>query len=1104
MPSLLINAAYYLYVGVNAVAGAVVLSQAAAIAVVNFVALTAASMAASKLLTPKLPSFSDASLSERSQMVRSPIASRQIIYGTSKVSGVVVYISTTGNENENLHMVVAVAGHAVEEIGDVYFGEDLALTGSGSSANQGRFVGKAQIYKQLGSSTQVAQPQLVSATSGLTDGKWTDAHRLRGIAYIYVNLTWDTEVFTNGIPNISAIVKGKVVADPRTSTTAWSANPALCLLDYLKSDMGLAMDGSEIDEESFKAAANICDEQVQVLPVSPVTYENRYECNGVLSTSESPDSNIGKMLSSMGGLIAYSGGKIVLYAAGYRIPTVTLTEKHFAGGMSVQTRTSARDRVNAVKGVYVSEANQWQVSDFPSIAPSAYYTADNSVRYWRDVVLPFTTSSSCAQRLAVIELRRAREEITFTARFRLEAMQVRAGDTVMITNAKLGWSSKVFEVMEWHFTTDGNPPNIGVEMTMRETDSIVYDWTVADEVAVPDSPNTTLPDPYDLSAPTNLTLTANGTTQLIQADGTALPRILVAWTAPAEAFIQSGGVVGIEYKESTSVTYLTWSRVAGDQTRDFISSDVKIGLTYDVRIFGESYFNVSTSYLTAQTGVAKDTTAPSVPTGLTAVVGTGRAVSLDWNDNTEPDFSEYGIYRNTTAVTPANANTNKVAEVRASRFVDTDVDIGTTYYYWLNAYDSVENVSSFTNYVQATPVVITAGPIDPTPPDQPAAPTLISTTVYLSSDGGSFARVSLTAPPLPARAVALDVLYRRTGASDYIVANQIASSVSYAVSIDDLSVGVAYEFAARGISFSGAISALSTALSQSAPSNTTAPAAPTALTYISGTDSAFERPAEMIGGVVAYSVRVNWTPPATKSVLSYEAVMTSADSDAAADTEYGLGLFFREPIPESIFSSLGLFNEYVRVRSVDRTGQKSAWAGGGTSLITYWGIPGPTLMRQEANAVAISGGTVTGITDIAVLDGGTGASNQADARTNLGLGSLATQNATAASVSSLIVAPAAATNPRAQLAIYAGSDVSDISPSPTLVTSIALDVDITNRGFTAKPDWGLIQIYDTNFLGVYDFDTGSSSTNARFVIYSKDGTDLDHGNRRYHFIVGKY
>jgi hypothetical protein len=65
-------------------------------------------------------------------------------------------------------------------------------------------------------------------------------------------------------------------------------------------------------------------------------------------------------------------------------------------------------------------------------------------------------------------------------------------------------------------------------------------------------------------------------------------------------------------------------------------------------------------------------------------------------------------------------------------------------------------------------------------------------------------------------------------------------------------------------------------------------------------------------------------------------------------------------------------------------GNGSTWvAESGSTARSSLGLG--SIATQASNSVSITGGSVSGITDLAVADGGTGASNAADARTNLGL-----------------------------------------------------------------------------------------------------------------------
>lgn len=114
----------------------------------------------------------------------------------------------------------------------------------------------------------------------------------------------------------------------------------------------------------------------------------------------------------------------------------------------------------------------------------------------------------------------------------------------------------------------------------------------------------------------------------------------------------------------------------------------------------------------------------------------------------------------------------------------------------------------------------------------------------------------------------------------------------------------------------------------------------------------------------------------------------------------------------AVAGTTGAFSSTLSAASLSLTTDLPITEGGtgaSTAAAARTNLGLGTISTQAASAVAITGGSITGITDLAVADGGTGASTAADARTNLGLGTISTQAASAVAITGGTIAGATIT-----------------------------------------------------------------------------------------------
>ena len=137
-----------------------------------------------------------------------------------------------------------------------------------------------------------------------------------------------------------------------------------------------------------------------------------------------------------------------------------------------------------------------------------------------------------------------------------------------------------------------------------------------------------------------------------------------------------------------------------------------------------------------------------------------------------------------------------------------------------------------------------------------------------------------------------------------------------------------------------------------------------------------------------------------------------------------------------------------------------------------------TMSVQDAGAVAITGGTITGLSSaIPLASGGTGANTAVDARTNLGLGSMATQSSSNVQITGGTITGLSSALPLAS----GGTGSSTASGARTnlglgsMATQVSNNIQITGGSILNTSIFNGTVTGLTNPLAVVDGGTGSST-----------------------------
>jgi len=588
-----------------------------------------------------------------------------VIYGTRRVGGTRVFVHAEGGEkNEYLYIALVLCEGEVHSITDIEI-DDKPITDA-------RFQGLYSVQTFTGSDTQAAST-LLSAT-----GKWSTNHKLSGIAYIALRLKWDEDAFS-GIPDITAIVKGKLVYDPRTSSTGWSDNAALCIRDYLtNARYGKGLSVSQIDDTAFGDAAD----DIEAFTVTEYSGGSSgvqlFKCNAVIDTDDAVFQNMEKMLLGCKGFLPYQDGKYSLYVDQSSASVMTLTENEILDGISIQSEKK-EDKFNRIICKFPNPETKWQPDQAiwpdPGSSEETAFLADDDEVLVDEIDLETITSWYAARDFARIFCLRSRNALRVAVSATSEAMNLRVGDVVSITHSTPGWSAKPFQVESVTLKYDGT-----VDLQCVEYDSTIYAYDPASEQQTYD--DTDLPDPFDVDAPTVFGATPGAE---VLPDGSINSFVDLAWTASDDAFVSYYEVIVVG-NDTGFTNQNFYEETSNSSVR---VNGLTSGLDYTAKIKAVNSLGVRSGEVSVDFTAVGDTVAPGNPTSVTAQGGL-RKVDIFWANPTDKDLAYVEIKR---ASNSTEANALSIGRSAGTSYTDSRPGGVANYWYWVRAVDTSGNKS---------------------------------------------------------------------------------------------------------------------------------------------------------------------------------------------------------------------------------------------------------------------------------------------------------------------------------------------------------------------------------------------------------------------------